>query len=236
MLGALLDGELSGAEMLRVTGHIERCADCSDEFGGLRAVGDLLRTSALAVPSPAMPGLVDSVVTRVQAEEAQSWRGFLHRGVDDWHWVIVGLGSVTATFLVSLVAAAVLWFGPAPGRNDSLAAVLNGHGAGSAVFVVWNDSGDWDGMLERIASGGSATGHRPRGDMARAAFFGATEQELTGALSEAFTGQGHFVTLDAMSEGDRRYTEELLYQIQKIRVSTSQVLLMTNMTVNASGP
>jgi hypothetical protein len=72
--------------------------------------------------------------------------------------------------------------------------------------------------------------------MARAAFFGATEQELTGALSEAFTGQGHFVTLDAMSEGDRRYTEELLYQIQKIRVSTSQVLLMTNMTVNASGP
>lgn len=235
-LGALLDGELSGAQMLRVTGHLEDCHDCAAVLDELQQVGDALRAAAQGVPSPAMLGLADGVVTRVHAEEAESWRGLLHRGVDDWRWAIVGVGSVTATLLVTLVVAAVLWFGPAPERDDSLAAVLNDLGAPEAVFVSWSGDGDWDRMLDRIASGNSVGAHRPPGTGARAAFFGATEEELTAALAEAFTSKGRFVTLEAMADVDRRYTEALLDQINEIRSGTKQVRLMTNMTVSASGP
>jgi anti-sigma factor RsiW len=49
-LSAYVDGELSGAEMLRVRDHVSRCAACGRELESLRQVKGLLR--ALPVQHP----------------------------------------------------------------------------------------------------------------------------------------------------------------------------------------
>ena len=45
-LNAFVDGELGGAEMLRVSQHLEACNECAQEVEGLRGIGGLLRRAA----------------------------------------------------------------------------------------------------------------------------------------------------------------------------------------------
>jgi anti-sigma factor RsiW len=231
-LGALVDGELSGAEMLRVTGHLEHCDACSDAVEDIRSVGEVLRVNARDIPMPDMDGLADGVFTRVRAEREQSWRGTFTRAVDDWHWAIVGLGSLSATAAVALFVSAVLWFGPAPERPDSLAAVFN-ETAARPVFVVSTGNGNWDNVLDRAASGRGLS-HQSNGQVALAAFVGPTEQELVGSLSDAVTRHGRYISLDSMPEWESVYVNALLDRISTLRASTIQVYLLARTTVSAS--
>ena len=97
-LSAFADGELPGGEMLRVAEHLDLCRECASEVADIRGLGDGLRAAAsgFSMP-PALAGLADGVISRVRAEAAQSWRGVFSRAIEDWHWAVVGLGSLAAT-------------------------------------------------------------------------------------------------------------------------------------------
>src|SRR4029450_8852839 len=71
-------------------------------------------------PQPIPPGLAAGVVARTRAESYFSWRAGLSRAVDDWHWVIVGGGAVTSTFVAMLFCAGLLLFGTATPNAASL--------------------------------------------------------------------------------------------------------------------
>lgn len=124
-LNAFADGELRGDSLRAVSTHLENCPKCADEIAEIGSVGGLLRQGAEIEAEPAdLAGLADGVVSRIRAEEHESWRGKLSRATDDLHWVLAGVGSVAAAFVSALVVSAVVQSGVGQ-RPDSLAALLN---------------------------------------------------------------------------------------------------------------
>jgi len=242
-LGAYVDGELSGVEMIRVSQHLEDCADCASRIDELRGIGGLLRDAPLAdAPAPSLAGMASGVITRVRAESAQSWRHFFRRGVDDWHWLIVGGGSVVATFASMVFASALLFFGPDPARPDSLSALITNLGsrAGTLLIEATPVGDDKDSMLMEVDTGNQ----RADGDVVVPAMLGfPTERDLVDALNQAVVPQGRLVELSAMPEVERRYTESLLDNINRFRLGEStygagpltvhRVRLVTNTGVSA---
>jgi hypothetical protein len=170
-----------------------------------------------------MPGLASGVIARIGAEEAQSWRGFLHRGVDDWHWAIVGGGSVAATFVSMLFASALLLFGPVPVREDSLSALINNLGAPAGRLLIEATAArdTRDSMLMEVDTGDASSGGGAR---VMPAMLGLpTERDLVDALTAALLPQGRLIELSSMAEGDRRYTESLLDNISRFRLADAMV-------------
>lgn len=110
-LGAYVDDELPGADRLMVQEHLAACAACADEAGALRDVGESLRLVAArtGVPSDALAGLAGGVTSRIFAENQQSWGATGKRAVEDWHWVAVGVGSVTAALMSFTLASLMLY-------------------------------------------------------------------------------------------------------------------------------
>jgi anti-sigma factor RsiW len=234
-LGAFVDGELPGAEMLRLQEHLDGCPSCSAAAEDINSLGDVLRNGLKAEQVPAMSGLASGVVSRVRAEQSASWRALFERAIDDWHWAIVGFGSVTATSLTTVLVAAVLWFGPAPGRTDSLAAMLSELNASDTAFLVRHVDENWDQMAWRVADGA-----RPQlgssDAVVRAAFFaGMSEMDLVSALADAVTRQGRLIDLRSMQESDRLYAEWLLEQLKDSFTTPTEVRLITSTTVSAKG-
>jgi hypothetical protein len=124
-LEAFADGELRGDVLRRVSQHIEDCGICAAVVDGVRNVGDALRGNAACASDHAdLAGLADGVVSRVRAEERESWRGKLERATDDLHWVLVGAGSIAAAFFTAM-SVSVVMHSSVEQRADSLAAVLN---------------------------------------------------------------------------------------------------------------
>jgi hypothetical protein len=220
--------------MLRVGDHLEDCARCRAEIESLHDVGDQLRKAMVPDPTPGMEGLASGVISRVRAERAASWRGTVARAVDNWHWAIVGLGSMAGTTASALIIASVLWFGPAPERGDSLAAMLSELSVKETMFVVRPAGQTWDQMAWRVADGNAASGGFATLPV-MLIFPGASEEDLVGALADALAPRGRQLYLDSMTEADRRYTERLLDDLNKIRTNTSRVVLMSSTTVSAKG-
>lgn len=124
-LEAFADGELRGDVLRRVSQHVEACGSCSDLVDSVHSIGETLRISQPQEPAPTvLAGLADGVVSRVRAEERESWRGKFERATDDLHWVVVGAGSVAAAFLTAL-SVTVVMYSSVEQRSDSLASVLN---------------------------------------------------------------------------------------------------------------
>jgi hypothetical protein len=121
-----VDRELRGYDLLMVSRHLSGCEDCAGEVRRITDMGDWLRGEAASRPVPveALAGLADGVVSRVRAEEQQSWTALLGRALDDFHWAVVGAGSMAAAVASALAVCAMLQVG-IPERGDSLAAMLN---------------------------------------------------------------------------------------------------------------
>jgi hypothetical protein len=125
-LNAFVDGELRGETLRGVSQHVETCASCSETIGEIGQLGNLLRGGlAFQAEPPDLAGLADGVVSRIRAEEHESWRGIFERATEDLHWVMVGVGSVVAAFISALVVSFVVQSGMGGQRGDSLAAMLN---------------------------------------------------------------------------------------------------------------
>jgi len=218
-LGAFVDGELGGAERLALSRHLEACADCIEEERALRDVGELLRGGAMALPPPDLAGLSGGLISRLHAEQAQSWRALFSRAIEDWHWALVGAGSLAAGAVSILFVSALLWFGPSPSRADSLEALLNNLGAPAGTLLLVTTSNGRDPMVMQFENGSMD------GESALVAVpvsfsnpGGPSEGDLTAALSEAIVGSdGRVNGLLGMSRPARKHTEALLNEIQRLR-------------------
>ena len=212
-VGAFVDGELTGAERLRVTEHLEDCVVCAGEAERVRGLGALLRQAAGdGAATPAMAGLAGGVVTRVRAEAAQSWRAVVDRGFDDWHWIIVGGGSVAATFVSMLFATALVFFGPSPVRPDSLAGLMSSLETHPGTLLV--EVGDTkQSQLMQVNTGAEHVRIVP-------AMLGTSSYErdvVSQVMSLVVSRRGRIVTLAEMPETERRNAESLLEQIGGMR-------------------
>ncbi len=250
-LGAFVDGELSGADRLRVSQHLAECTSCAAEAEGLGQLGDVLRAAALSSdPEPgAFDGLAGGVISRVRAERAQSWRGFIERLVDDWHYAIVGAGAVAAAFVSIAFVSVMLQFGPAPERDDSLAALIaNLNSPAGTLFVEATPIGgkDRNSMLMQVGNELSMPDESFGAGTVPVVLRYVSEQEFVGALSDAMTHDGRLLELRSMTEQQRRYTEGLLDAIGRLRsgqtafssagsLTVHSVWLVTNTGVTAKG-
>jgi hypothetical protein len=194
-LEALVDGELSGAERLRVTRHLSICSSCASAVSDLEQIGGMLREACVADHPQEMAGLASGVISRVRAERAQSWRAVVERAVDGWHWFLVGGGSLAAACLSIVFLSAMLQLGPAPERSDSLASLLQNR--------------DWR-VLD--APGGQLyVWAVPIRDTEPA------ERAIIGELAEALSGAGQSINLSTMSPRERLYAESLVDQLKKLQ-------------------
>jgi len=216
--GAFVDDELLGPDRQRVSQHLEVCPPCADQVGELRSIGGLLRDAAsLEPPIPQMSGLAGGVVARIAAESAQSWRALFNHAVEDWHWIIVGGGAVAATFVSMVAVSALLLFGPAPRRPDSLSALVTNlkSPAGTLLIEASQAGNDQTVRLWQVENG-SGTARRVVLVTLEAA---AADRALVSALADAVAARGQLVELSSMPEEERRYTELLLDEISRRRVS-----------------
>jgi hypothetical protein len=220
-LGAFIDRELPGVQMLRVADHLASCDRCASEVDSLRSIGQMLRTAAERNQTPPAVALIaDDVVELVRAENAQSWRALLTRGFGDWRWTLAGAGSVAATSVLALFVSAVLVLGPAPERDDSLAALISNLTSPSGMlFLEASPPGAAkDAMLVGVDNGGTSR-EIARNEQVMPAVLRITEQQFVEQLTDAVAREGRLVELGSMPESKRRYTEALLDGINRIRSS-----------------
>jgi hypothetical protein len=218
-LAEYVDGELSGIEMLHVSRHLEQCATCGQEAQDLRRMGDMLRHAAHPEAAPSvLAGLASSVVSRVGAERAQSWRALFSRAVEDWHWFLVGFGSVTAAFISIAFVSAVLHFGPAPERQDSVAALLSN----PDWHVVKSEDGSmwvWATPSIKPSEYRILLTSRERAEAVEAAkaapyLTKLSEEQVVGALGDALTGSGKPIDLQSMTPGIRNHAIALINRLR----------------------
>jgi hypothetical protein len=247
-LDAFVDGELPGADRLRVLHHLERCSACAEEVQSMDSLGDLLRHGvASGFPVRRMDGLASGIVTRSRAEWAESWRGLIQRACADWHWAIVGVGSVAATFASTLFVSLILAFGPVPQRGDSLSAVMVNLStpAGQLYLYATPQGPDREEVLLQVAGDVTASPRlahlppltRPGGPRSTA--------ELVSDLTAAVARRGHVMALDRLTPGDRERAHALANEISRrmvvdtrpvgAAVRVEEVRLLTTTSVTASG-
>jgi hypothetical protein len=246
-LGAFVDGELKGVEMILVSKHLDTCADCSQEVESLQELGDLLRASSTVELPPQIDGLAGGVISRIGAESAVSWRALVNRAFDSWHWALVGCGSLVATFITTSFVGAVLTFGPAPSRADSLSALITNLGTPAGLLFVYATPAERgaDPLLMQFDNG-EPDASAPMAALASPwAARQATEREMVEALAGIVTPRGRWVGLEAMPPADRRYAELLFDEINRlrmndpmlgaVRVNVHEVRLVTSTSVSAKG-
>jgi hypothetical protein len=220
-LSAYVDGELEAADRHVVSNHLASCAECHDAADAFREIGDLLRrppASRLPLASE-LNGLAAGVIIRARAEESQSWHALATRACEDWHWPLAGAGALAAAVFSLVVVWAICSFSPQPAREDSLAALLNNLqapagrlliiatpiGRDQVPVLMQFDAGEGDADIPVLAS-------LPDG------FGGPSGNDLALALSEAVVGRdGRLSDLRTMSTIDRKKTEALLDDIQRLR-------------------
>lgn len=217
-LSAFADGELVGGEMLRVAEHLDVCRECASEVADIRGLGDDLRGAATGfVMPPALSGLADGVISRVRAEAAQSWRAVFARAIEDWHWAVVGLGSLAATTTNLLFVSLLLTFGPAPPSDDSLASLMNNlrRPAGTVILMATPIGHDQEATLMLLDNAGS--GESQGLGQLPPEFTTQTDRDLVEALTDVVTDKGQLVNLNAMQPDARRYAEWLMDEISRIK-------------------
>jgi hypothetical protein len=246
-LEAFADGELSGAWRQRVGEHLEVCERCTARVSEITDLGEVLRAVPTFDPPADIDGIADRVISRVRAESAQSWRRLFDRAGDGWHWAAVGLGSVSSTFLVTSFLSALLSFGPAPERADSLSALINNLGSSPGILFVYATPGGQggDSMLMQVDNGEPQAARSTAALAVPAGYRMPTEREMVGALAGAMTRKGRVVALEAMLPDDRRYAESLLDGLNRLRmgdpvqvgshVAVHEVRLVTSTSVRAKG-
>jgi Putative zinc-finger len=243
-LSAFVDGELAGGDMLRVAEHLAVCRECAREADDIRGLGDELRDAASQMAPAQLAGLADGVVSRARAEEAQSLRAILARAIEDWHWAVVGLGSIAATSATLLFVSMLLTFGPAPPSPESLAALMNNlrRPAGTVILMATPIGHDQEATLMLLDNGDTDVEGPGLGTLPPE-FTTQTDRDLVEALTDVVTNKGQLVNLNAMQPDARRYAEWLMDEISRIKSSPARtpglkvhlVGLVTTTGVTAKG-
>lgn len=243
-LDAFADGELRGDELRYVSQHIDSCVRCTEEVEIRRTVGGLIRESASQWRHQPPAGLASGVVTQVRTESSLSWRAVFNRGVEDWHWIIVGGGAVASTFVSTLFCSALLLLGTATPRADSLSAmVTNLQASPGQMYAEVSRSGASrpEYMLVQLETSAEPAGAVPD-VLAREG----EERQWVALLAQSLAGGGPLGQLAAMPEKERKQTEWLLDNIARMRsiepafgpmnaLKVYRLHLVTNTEVTAKG-
>jgi len=123
MLPAFHDNELAVEERVAMQGHLHGCTECQDELQTYYEVGAAVRLAAARAPREEWTGLQSGVISRMRAEQHESWTAQVSRMFDDMHLVWIGLASTAATFVCGTAVLGMLHFA-SPERDDSLAAIF----------------------------------------------------------------------------------------------------------------
>ena len=119
------DRELPVADHIDIDAHLEGCPPCASESRVLGAIGRALRSRAATIPhGPSVDALHSTVVSRLKAENAQSWPATLERLFEDMHLVWAGVCATAATAVCAIVLVGIWYLAPAE-RADSLAGILS---------------------------------------------------------------------------------------------------------------
>jgi hypothetical protein len=202
-LDAFVDDELTGAERLDVVQHVQICASCARAVDELTTVGELLRGSSASEVPYELSGLAAGVISRTRAEAALSWQGRISRACEDWHWFVVGGGSVAATFVSTLLLSAILAFGPEPERHDSVAG-----------FYVSDPAGA-ERDIRLLGANRSGSGSMPFSSTG-------TEVDAVGQLAWASWRPGS--NRSALDPANRLIQEALLDEIVRMRLDAPEFL------------
>jgi hypothetical protein len=127
-LQSFYDRELPVRDQIAVEAHVHDCFRCAGALRDFQVVGEALRLGAAPAPSDDWTGLRSAVVSRMRAEEHESWMARAKRAFDDMHLVWIGLASTSATFICAATVLSMLHFA-SPERADSLAAMITIMGA-----------------------------------------------------------------------------------------------------------
>ena len=243
-LDAFADGELRGDELRYVSQHVDSCLRCTEEVEVRRSVGGLIRQSVAHWHStPSASGLASGVVTRVRAESSLSWRAVFNRAVEDWHWVIVGGGAVTATFVSTLLCTALVLLGTTTPRADSLSAL--GTSLKSSPGTMYAEVSPQGARRDEVMLVQLETSAAPAG-MMPAVLTRDDERLWVAALAETLGGGGPLVELASMTAEERQRAEWLLDNITRVRslgpaggsfntLKVHRLHLVTNTEVTAKG-
>lgn len=228
-LDAFVDGELRGAELRYVSAHLEACRRCGEEVDERRTLGGLIRESvADGYHHPIPGGLSAGVVARVRAESYFSWRGVLARGFDDWHWLLVGGGAVSATFVSMFLFSAMLTLGtsrPQAGSLSSIGTALMAPSGGS-LYAEVSQGADPSLILVQLDGGSGSPSQVVSG------WSDSAEQQLVEELAQILVRHGSLVELASMPEKQRLYAQRLLDRIAAARRSATAIGPMGPLTVH----
>jgi len=211
LIEAYVDDELNGAQRLDVERHLSACVTCGREEAALRDMGAMLRTTAALTPLPVdgLRGLAGGVVSRIGAEEQQSFQAKWARVFDDWHWVATGAGACIAGLVTVVFVFAVLYSPVTQARQ------LNEKVGTLYVMAVPEDGQGTPVMLEYERSMGM-----PKGDhryAVPASFGWKAGQALVAALDKSLMRYGATVSFEELSREDREEVESLLHEIARLR-------------------
>ena len=165
-LASFHDRELPVCEMIAMESHVQSCPPCARQLRELQTIRDLLRSAAAPAPSDDWTGLQSGVMSRMRAEEHESFVARARRTFEDMHLVWIALASTTATFLCGAIVLTMLQFA-SPERSDSLAAVM-------AVFAAPLGSDLNPARLDRFISAPTTV---PGDDMIQATLAGSSSSD-----------------------------------------------------------
>ena len=92
LLSAYIDGELRGTDSIQVRDHLNHCDSCREEFSGLQAVHQMLRSVSNAPEPPEF--LEEKLLTRAMMPRKHALRG-------------LAFGSVAFALILAFVIPAV---------------------------------------------------------------------------------------------------------------------------------
>jgi anti-sigma factor RsiW len=123
-LPAFYDRELPVPELIAIEAHLGDCPPCLRDLREMQQVGDALRLAAAPGPADDWTGLQPGVISRMRAEEHESWTERAKRAFDDLHLVWIGMASTVASFMCAAIALSMLHFATPQRNTSSLAAMI----------------------------------------------------------------------------------------------------------------
>ena len=232
------DAELSVDAQIAVEAHLAQCEPCRERVRGLLEMRRIMRewSPRRAAPRNLFDGLPSAVVSRYQAEEAQTLGSRVGRMFEDMHLVWAGLAG-TAAMLCCV--AVIFGLSPlsAPSRADSLFGVMR------AMSVPAERSSltrlDWAVRLPRVRTAAALP--------LVLGVSGTAGREMVFALAAVVTQDGRLSNLQVLLPDDRDRDVLLQFlsaasatrfepgRIGGAPVAMNLVWLLAHMTVRAVG-
>jgi hypothetical protein len=191
MLQAFVDGELAVEEQVAVEAHLRWCRTCAAHIEDLRLIGDSIRLAAARARSEVhqreIALLQADVLSRVRAEQAQSFATQVRSLFDDTHLLWAGLGA-TMALVVCLCGTMSVLHAASVERPDSFAGVLES---------LANPGSDRNPMLldGRLIQAPRAVDDTPALDQL-------TEDEAVFALAAVVTREGRISNYEVLPSED----------------------------------